>query len=153
MILNLPLCGVRIAAIGMVHGSPKTAMKCTAIAVMTKNLPEGGKTISVPTEKGETMDNTRKKLIELLKVWHNWGYEESADYLIANGVTLDNQVASSKWISVKDRLPTMDDADEAGVVLVYTENNEQLIIDTGYVWRFRDFITHWMPLPEPPKGE
>jgi hypothetical protein len=38
------------------------------------------------------MPNTREKLIELLKdtranaAWHHWGYEESADHLIANGV-------------------------------------------------------------------
>ena len=67
------------------------------------------------------------------------------DHLIANGVTIQ------KWIPVTERLPTMDDTDETGVVLVYTENNEHLIVDSADVWRFRDFITHWMPLPEPPK--
>ena len=43
-----------------------------------------------------------------------------ADHLIANGVTLDNQVASSKWISVKDRLPE-DDSD----VLAYLRIGEE----------------------------
>ena len=32
-----------------------------------------------------------------------WGF--IADHLIANGVTLDNQVSSSKWIPVSERLP------------------------------------------------
>ena len=40
----------------------------------------------------------REKLIDVLKdtranaAWHHWGYEESADYLIANGVTIPVRV-------------------------------------------------------------
>ena len=56
-----------------------------------------------------------------------------------------------EWIPATEMLPEEEDASEHGYVLVYTKNNEHLI--TGYqdVWRFRDFITYWMPLPEPPK--
>lgn len=51
------------------------------------------------------MNNTREKLIELLKdtranaAWHHWGYEESADHLIANGVILatDNNVGDKVY--------------------------------------------------------
>jgi hypothetical protein len=64
----------------------------------------------------------------------------------------------SEWVSVKDRLPS-----EGGRYWVYVEE----ITDTGkshYQWnaaygefhRFTETnmngtVTHWMPLPEPPK--
>lgn len=115
------------------------------------------------------MPNTREKLIELLReVQYLGGLEEKiADHLISNGVTLDNQVSSSKWISVKDGLPQgkgevcknaillMDD----GLVTVgwLNENTEKAY----YLDTWNDVInrvpisrcTHWMPLPQPPKGD
>lgn len=74
-----------------------------------------------------------------------------ADHLAANGVTIvpDNNVG--KWISVTERKPTEEDATELGSVLVYTTNNEHLIVNFADVWRFSDFISHWMTLPQPPK--
>jgi uncharacterized protein DUF551 len=63
-----------------------------------------------------------------------------------------------KWISVKDRLP--ENKDE---VLVYNDFNRICVSCyftlTGkeYYWENRDdqsmgaTITHWMPLPSPPK--
>lgn len=57
-----------------------------------------------------------------------------------------------KWISVEDRLPTWED----GKVLIYTVFGISIAERTvsGH-WRGKDaipkFITHWMPLPEPPK--
>ena len=94
--------------------------------------------------------------------------EVYADHLIANGVRLEEKQATSdetsKWISVKDRLPEDDE-----VVLIACKIGK---IFVGYhkhlfqgceVWRIltaRDStkkitytVTHWMPLPQPPKGE
>ncbi len=83
-----------------------------------------------------------------------WG--DVADYLIAHGVTVQ------EWISVKDRLP------EAGefVLLQYAKNNlnpTQHAKNTMAVGRYEYKlflvegcsvnVTHWMPLPQPPKGE
>lgn len=119
----------------------------------------------------------RKKLIELLGEVQDearktigygtfcFGNEKVANHLIANGVTVQ------KWIPVTERLPdTQDDVDwvlvnirlmpEAyyGVPCVAELRNgdwydaEGGLLDTseegcGVI------VTHWMPLPEPPKGE
>jgi hypothetical protein len=59
-----------------------------------------------------------------------------------------------EWISVKDRLPTHED----GKVLIYTAYGISIGEKTvSNHWRgncaIPKQITHWMPLPEPPKGE
>ena len=70
-----------------------------------------------------------------------------ADLMIANGVTVQ------EWISVKDRLPTIYDADADNCVLaIHKASNKKY-----YHWRSVannpfDF-THWMKTPQPPKGE
>ena len=57
------------------------------------------------------------------------------------------------WISVNDRLPRDNER-----VFVYRDNMDELSISVVYGWsvinkaRERG-ITHWMPLPEPPKGD
>ena len=108
--------------------------------------------------------DVKEKLVELLKsVLPNfrnnmayWGEKpiyEFADCLLNNGVTVQ------EWISVKDSLPE-DDSD----VLAYSRNGEEgRIYPANYakgVWfdcifntPVTDTTTHWMLLPEPPKGE
>ena len=65
---------------------------------------------------------------------------------------------ATEWISVKDRLP------ETGKrVLTYADNGAMFAahldgywyIDTGEMYYSTPLanITHWMPLPEPPKEE
>ena len=99
----------------------------------------------------------REKLIELLKdtranaAWHHWGYEETADYLIANGVTIQ------KWIPVSERLPGLyenvlvcDVREQYVGAWMYYGNGDWLHDDA--LWDTED-ITHWMPLPEPPRED
>ena len=126
------------------------------------------------------MPNTREKLIDLIYeslYSHSWDFgdnpngEAMADILIANGVTLTNQVAStskqlasSEWIPVAERLPK-----PFTPVLVYRQSfgtlppyikvdKMTLWYDDTQVWtdevgNWKNVTTHWMPLPQPPKGE
>lgn len=73
----------------------------------------------------------------------------------------------SEWISVKDRLPNINDD---GCYVIATSNGivEQVCFYDGEFRLFRNNmfrtcvvsggrvlknISHWMPLPEPPKGQ
>ena len=78
--------------------------------------------------------------------------EYIADHLIANGVTVQ------QWIPVTERLPE----DWKERVLVKVKDAKNIIghpdMDTdrymGERWvRWGHNVTHWMPLPEAPKGE
>lgn len=63
-----------------------------------------------------------------------------------------------EWISVKDRLPKAKEmvlAYEAAfdsMSMAYRLPNTEEWIDTGDYYPLDD-VTHWMPLPQPPKGE
>lgn len=107
------------------------------------------------------IDQVRGKLIEMLQqVQYLGGLEEKvADHLIANGVNVpDTNVG--KWISSKERLPN------AFVTVIVQMPLESPLptVGWGFVnnegkWyanhfdREQDEVTHWMPLPDPPKGE
>ena len=117
--------------------------------------------------------NVRGKLVELLQsapadIMGNHGVGELADHLIANGVTVQ------EWISVDDRLPS----DEQAVLviahgwgerLVYVGSHKRVEAQKSWLtgitnkssewllwgWSYlkEPMVTHWMPLPKPPKGE
>lgn len=106
----------------------------------------------------------RKKLIELLNKAHaeyyakcdfSKGYMETlADSLLANGVTFATDTnVDCEWISVADRLPTVDDADEVDHIMAIIKGDEFAQI---FCWRsivnLPEVFTHWMPLPTPPLG-
>ena len=101
-------------------------------------------------EEGLTMTD-REKLIEILQYGMdkyfllNFEAKIFADLLLANGVTVQ------KWISVKDRLPECDQ-----VVLCHRNGwvTKDAWLGSNW-WHQNDVnpITHWMPLPQPPKGE
>ena len=105
-----------------------------------------------------------KKLVELLTefygcdpMYYNVDALAIADHLIANGVTVQ------EWISVDDRLPEDSNDGFADAVLVTDGFVQHMAYFVGGEWRFAESgeikepmwyrVTHWMPLPEPPKGE
>ena len=70
----------------------------------------------------------------------------TVDLLIANGVTVQ------EWISVKDRLP--EQGEEA--ICIAADGDMMIGKYTEWGWMFPCYfedLTHWMPLPQPPKGE
>lgn len=116
----------------------------------------------------------REKLVEMISEVEFPSFAAViADHLIANGVTFadcleEKQATSdaktSDWISVEDMLPVPD------VNVIVTRKSlisGGIIVGIDHItsfhregntwgydhksWKFK--VTHWMPLPKPPKGE
>ena len=113
--------------------------------------------------------DVREKLVEFLEVDLSGsdGYEPEliADYMLDNGVTVQ------EWISVEDRLPEQppNRVDAQGRSW-FTQDIDCIVYDgkivfaAHYSFQNKFFwysdtlhplknITHWTPLPQPPKGE
>ena len=111
-----------------------------------------------------------EKLIELVHdarmnaLWHNAPNQSEyiTDMLIANDVTVQ------EWIPVKDRLPYLSEEEIERIALnpVFCPEFNVMILGAtaattlsfdGVGWCDEEGryyrVTHWMPLPEPPKGE
>ena len=114
--------------------------------------------------------DVREKIVELLKEFYGvdtmyYGVDANdlADYLIVNGVTIQ------QWIPVTERLPDNKEYDwvlaqvvedngfmHIPTVMEYRQQRNDWLDET-YGWLSEHngafIVTHWMPLPEPPKGE
>ena len=106
------------------------------------------------TVKPVEIDQFRKKLIELvneaidMRVPNTMLGERIADHLISNGVTFQ------KWIPVTERLPEKDMEDVLafdGISGFFITFMKTTIHGKRYFAIGHDDVTHWMPLPEPPK--
>ena len=101
--------------------------------------------------------DTKEKLVELLNrfVYDDWyGNDDIAEKLISNGVTVQ------EWVPVTEKLP-----EDSGYYLVVHRNKYNGSISIAFEmyikckigeWWENDYaydVTHWMSLPEPPKGE
>ena len=101
------------------------------------------------------------------------------DHLIANGVRLERKQSignnasdeSKRWIPVTERLPDYDGCyivtacdegcpsderiwdDTVVVVAEYYDDGRWVWYEGVTEYDLCDIVTHWMPLPEPPKGE
>lgn len=77
-----------------------------------------------------------------------------AENMIANGVTVQ------EWISVKDRLPNYFEhvlinvpGDKPFITVHEAYLRKDDMWDAGLYRYDKEDVTHWMPLPQPPKGE
>ena len=115
-----------------------------------------------------TRMDVREKLVEILRkpiFPHELvdPTEAVADYLLDSGVTVQ------EWISVDDRLPDNKERDwvlaqvvedngfmHIPKVMEYRQSKNDWFEET-YGWLSEHngafTVTHWMPLPQPPKGE
>lgn len=85
-------------------------------------------------------------------------YEKSADHLIANGVTFaTDKNDGDKWIPATERMPKPMKfvlcACRANIIEVMRYDTKRAGWDPMSEDRLymKGFVTHWMPLPEPPK--
>ena len=104
-----------------------------------------------------TIDESINRLCEIVD-------QMSDGYILnlANGGTGDldyeldilKDYQSSKWISVEERLPKCGErvliTDGAAVFEAYLSISHKWV-RSGLLWQ--ENVTHWMPLPEPPKEE
>lgn len=107
----------------------------------------------------------KTKIDELAKAIERTGMLDSFSKceIVAEELYRDGYGKEDDWISVEERLPS-----ESGVYLVYTFTGNRLVLDYSALYKvfnaFDDLsdkianslsikVTHWMPLPEPPKGE
>ena len=65
---------------------------------------------------------------------------------------LKNGVTVQEWIPSKERKPTKEDADKYGRVLVMEIGMIAIVNYLGPI-NYPDRFPHWMPLPQPTKGE
>lgn len=127
------------------------------------------------------LDTLEKRMNERLNFLRK-AYGEHDDYVrgfdegcvaVENAPTIDPATFAPKWVSVKERLPTTEE-----MVLVLFENGDIMnatyegnIDDVSQFGTYRGYydfdtlgfldskwipyegITHWMPIPHPPKGE
>lgn len=127
--------------------------------------------------------DVREKLVELLDDMQRSGTgyfgsaienKKIADYLIRHGVTVQ------EWIPVTDRLPDEHESlfarykdtdkwrnamfttiSDRVIVCAEYENGKRIVKTANTVdgvWKVKDIfhpckVTHWMPMPHPPKGE
>lgn len=80
---------------------------------------------------------------------------ESIAKSLTESVELVRKLQSPSWIPVTERLP--EENEEVLVVAVnfFNKDDRWAAIDWLYcgTWQQHDIVTHWMPLPEPPKEE
>ena len=97
--------------------------------------------------------DTKEKLVEILDrfVYDDWyGNEDIAEKLISNGVTVQEWIPASEppkdtceyWIAYK-----------AGGDYSYSTGYFDGKCWCSALTHHKIPVTHWMPLPEPPKGE
>lgn len=104
----------------------------------------------------------REKLMALLDKSFEEQYEKrglltaqhTATDLLANGVTFaENATVGSEWISVSERLPTEEDANEFGCVLSAVKGEPTKAFHWTIVADYAEDFPYWMAIPKLPKED
>lgn len=95
-------------------------------------------------------DSYLEEMRTLIESTNNANISEEALSLLCGSKLITDAPTIGGWISVKDRLPM-----KRKQVLVYsiTHGVRSDFIDWSGRWYTVKNVTHWMPLPEPPKEE
>ena len=99
--------------------------------------------------------NVREKLVELVNdvlMYLPWGeiQKDTAERIVDR--MLDHDVTVQEWISVDDRLPEP----KENAICINRHGDMMIGTCTEWGWMFPCYFespTHWMPMPQPPKGE
>ena len=104
--------------------------------------------------------DAREKLVEqaISYFWYGVSHDIFSEpvttyaKLAIEALKKENGVTVQEWISVDDRLP--EQGEEA--ICIAADGDMMIGKYTEWGWMFPCYfedLTHWMPLPEPPKGE
>ena len=81
-------------------------------------------------------------------------FEQFQDVLRRAAESLaDDGVTVQQWIPVTERLPSEEDADDDACVMAIHKASKRRCFHWRSVADNPFDFTHWMPMPEPPKGE
>ena len=103
--------------------------------------------------------NREKQIEEMANfLWKNTLiHTEDLCYDVAETLVIEGYSKQSEWISVEERLP---EADVEVLVVVKIGDRVSVVTDRiyankwfnyGKIGHLPGYVTHWMPLPEPPK--
>ena len=97
-----------------------------------------------------------EKLIGKLKRWPRVcvQYDNSVDELLDKAADAIEELSKPRWIPVTERLPEKRKwvlcTCRSNIVDVLRYENAEWYHDPTHIYMF-EFVTHWMPLPTPPK--
>ena len=113
-------------------------------------MPCHGEEKSVMQEAAEALETLQQELQD-----ERHRHDRYVDFELAQAEELRKLKDQTRWIPVTERLP-----EESGEYLAYCGEFDGIcvvyyeILKTKSKWRTNwKQVTHWMPLPEPPKGE
>lgn len=90
------------------------------------------------------------------------GFDPDFECAVSMAVSALRAQQNGGWISVKDRWPKENDAFSEFIVMVKDAKRPTILQYEGRGWWWDEGwdedgnhynVTHWQPLPEPPKGE
>lgn len=131
----------------------------------TGDMYEGMFIVGIETKEGQATyhydidpywDMFNVPVLDRAPVWDGHTPQQAIDR-IANGVVISNSETTTKWIPVTDENPK--EAGEYIVKIAYASAATALwynpVEDVWFSDDYRDTypVTHWMYMPDPPKGE